>query len=497
MTGVVPTDDELTAAARSIKASNPALGIPKVLMALLSAQPAWNVSEKRLRKVIQRLKSEAGTNEYPTSSLNGTLDISKFTDKVQPVFFGPEKGKGLVAAEDIEAGQVLWREDPFVYAPPWEIYDAQLEGTACAFCARAFTAASPPLRVRCPHAEQLATAAKPPAKPCRATFCSRLCLARAGSGHSLLCTVANPACEPLLAFLSKQRWKAAVAYTKCVVRILAAWQDDAKRGGVKKGGAKGATEETVMNKDEVWETYRSFATLRNDRRWTHTSENDLARAEVEKLYSKTQSLLVQALYLAPTPSDAPNPFDGNANPSEEILSPERSEPANKALQKLFKVPIPNSVLASLFSRSGVLEGLGKVNLNLESHGGLFPLHSHLNHACTPNVSVRHIPSDGSSSPMHAPNPARITLIPVSPVQKGEELLVSYVNPSLGLRERRNELRAWDFGVCRCKRCLEEEKTEESRSEPVVKEARGNSKEIGKDKLDGADLEDELRGFLGV
>lgn len=119
MAGVVPTDDELTAAVRSLKASSPELGVPKLLAALLASQTTWSVSEKRLRKVIQRLKSEAGTNEYPISSLNPALDVSKFTDKVQPVFFGPEKGKGLVAAQDIEAGQVLWREDPFVYAPPW------------------------------------------------------------------------------------------------------------------------------------------------------------------------------------------------------------------------------------------------------------------------------------------------------------------------------------------------------------------------------------------
>lgn len=119
MAGVVPTDDELAAAVQTIKSSNPVLGIPKVLTTLLSAQPTWSVSEKRLRKVIQRLKSETGTNQYPTSSLNAALDISKLTDKVRPVFFGPEKGKGLVAAHDIEAGQVLWREDPFVYTPPW------------------------------------------------------------------------------------------------------------------------------------------------------------------------------------------------------------------------------------------------------------------------------------------------------------------------------------------------------------------------------------------
>ena len=30
------------------------------------------------------------------------------------------------------------------------------------------------------------------------------------------------------------------------------------------------------------------------------------------------------------------------------------------------------------------------SLDLEGHGGLYILHSHLNHSCTPNVSVRHL-----------------------------------------------------------------------------------------------------------
>ena len=29
-------------------------------------------------------------------------------------------------------------------------------------------------------------------------------------------------------------------------------------------------------------------------------------------------------------------------------------------------------------------------LDLEGHGGLYILHSHLNHSCAPNVSVRHL-----------------------------------------------------------------------------------------------------------
>lgn len=106
-------------------------------------------------------------------------------------------------------------------------------------------------------------------------FCSRLCLSRAGSSHALLCTVANPACTQLLEFVAKEQWKAALTFTQYVVRILSAWQDESRSGPGKGrgGGASGkASEENVMSKDALWDTYRSFATLRNDRRWSHTSE---------------------------------------------------------------------------------------------------------------------------------------------------------------------------------------------------------------------------------
>lgn len=84
---------------------------------------------------------------------------------------------------------------------------------------------------------------------------------------------------------------------------------------------------------------------------------------MEKLYVKTQTLLTQALYLPRAPGDVPDPSDGTSKPSDEIVLPDRSETANKHLQRLLKVPIPGSVLASLFSQNGILEGLGKVNLS--------------------------------------------------------------------------------------------------------------------------------------
>ncbi|CAE6421376.1 unnamed protein product [Rhizoctonia solani] len=411
--------------------------------------------------------------------------------------FGPEKGKGLVAVQDIDAGELLWREDPFVYAPPWEIYEAQMAGTACACCTRAFTPTNPPLRIRCPHDEQLITTIPLPARHCRAMFCSRLCLARSGSNHSLLCPAANPASVELLDFLGRERWKAALAFTQCVVRILAAWQDETRSSSAKgKGASTKPGDESFMSKDAVWDTYQSFATLRNDQRWSHTSENDLARSQLEKTYKHLHTVLTNALYLQPPDPQDNLTLGSTAISTETIPAPNRSAAHTKQLKRLLRVSVPGAMLNSLLSWDGLMEGLGKMNLNLEAHGGLFPLHSHLNHACRPNVSIRHISSDGSTnSILHSPNPSRITIVATSPIPAGVELVVSYVDPSLDLRSRRRELRAWDFGVCQCGRCLEEEKADSTTEHPEISDTKAKVEDG--DKKDAGDLEDEIRNFLGV
>ena len=72
------------------------------------------------------------------------------------------------------------------------------------------------------------------------------------------------------------------------------------------------------------------------------------------------------------------------------------------------------------------------------------------------------------------------------IAKGEELCVTYVDPSMGLHERRRELKAWGFGLCTCKRCQEEEGVlQHSKSE----ESTENSLHPG--------LEDELRAGFGI
>jgi SET domain-containing protein len=107
---------------------------------------------------------------------------------------------------------------------------------------------------------------------------------------------------------------------------------------------------------------------------------------------------------------------------------------------------------------------------MEAHGGLYMLHSHINHSCSPNVSVRHIIPN---------NIQRITVIARRAIEPGEELVASYVDPSGDLWKRRRELKEWGFGICKCQRCLEEEKVAPPEDKETVQ------------------LEDEVRGFLGI
>jgi hypothetical protein len=166
----------------------------------------------------------------------------------------------------------------------------------------------------------------------------------------------------------------------------------------------------------------------------------------------------------------------------------------RKLAKILKRPVNPQLAGALFDyEQGFLRGLGRMSLStflclssshvlhtsttdLEAHGGLYTLHSHLNHSCTPNVSVRHLEQRTAL--------ARITLLAKRTIKPGEELVVTYVNPEMGVRERRRELEGWGFGECLCARCVKEER-----------EGRGEGNE--KEPSEMEDLASELKAGLGV
>lgn len=145
---ISPPDDLVIPALRFLRVENPSLGASKLLALLLASNPSWTVSEKRLRKLLQReglgLSSSTGATTtaagsipessaakkrdsdddigLPISKINPRLKVDKWTEKVRVEDFGLEKGKGLVATARIEEGDLIWKEDPLVTCPDWYAY---------------------------------------------------------------------------------------------------------------------------------------------------------------------------------------------------------------------------------------------------------------------------------------------------------------------------------------------------------------------------------------
>jgi hypothetical protein len=144
---ISPGEEDLNTALTSLKKAHPALGITKLHTLLLSENPSWTVSEKRLRRILKNhnhrsdaddhhqadeLESAtpggpssgsghaaAAPHAYPSSTLVEGLDVFRWTPTIEVKYFDKQKGKGLVAKEPISEGQVVWKEDPFIIAPEW------------------------------------------------------------------------------------------------------------------------------------------------------------------------------------------------------------------------------------------------------------------------------------------------------------------------------------------------------------------------------------------
>ncbi|OSC96407.1 SET domain-containing protein [Trametes coccinea BRFM310] len=424
-----PSEEELKNALLELKSANPTLGISKIHAQLLAAHPAWTVSEKRTRKILQGeglVNNVNGGNPgqlYPVSKLMESLDVSKYSKKIEVKYFSKVKGKGLVAKEPITEGETIWKEDPWVLAPEWDLYDHQMSSHACGYCSTPLTIS--PLIVPC--------AASSSSMPCPMRFCSRLCLARSGKTHPLLCAARNPAAAPLLYFARKNQWMALHALAQCTARVLLAYNQDEKTF------------------EEDWEVMRSLAQLGMEERamggWLN-AEPDRA------MWKKAHKLYLQA-------------FQEPATDAEK-----------KRLAKLLKKPLRQDIAEALFDYDAFLRGLGRMSLNLEAHGGLYVLHSHLNHSCAPNASVRHLDQRTALS--------RITVLARRDIAAGEELTITYVNPNLPLEQRRRQLMEWGFGKCMCERCVREERE---------KKAAGGDAET--ERVENVDLEAELKAGLGV
>lgn len=91
----------------------------------------------------------------------------------------------------------------------------QQSSTACNYCTTPLLPDSPLVNP---------CAASSSSSYCPARFCNRLCAARSGKTHPLLCPSQNPASVPLLKYAKDIQWMALHALAQCTSRILQANQ---------------------------------------------------------------------------------------------------------------------------------------------------------------------------------------------------------------------------------------------------------------------------------
>ena len=117
-----PPEDELVKSVRQLRAEYPSLGAPKLLVVLRQKHPEWSLSEKRLRKLLQQenlVATAAPAVVHPLSRIDEGVDASTWTSQVAIKQFDKVKGKGLVSKQNLTAGEILWKEDPWIFASDW------------------------------------------------------------------------------------------------------------------------------------------------------------------------------------------------------------------------------------------------------------------------------------------------------------------------------------------------------------------------------------------
>ncbi|KAN0065508.1 hypothetical protein ACQY0O_001345 [Thecaphora frezii] len=519
---LAPTEDQVVSAAQKLlelhqspsSSSSPSTpsqhqepSIAK-LLTILQLENNWQLSEKRLKTILNRHNLRPSPSApSPTTTAEPSTDATKkkkkkkptaksqpsyvprsyidpsltFPPGVEPHYFDPIKGKGLVATRDFQEGDIVFQEDAFVPTPPPSAVASMVNGEICTHCFLPMQTAMAGGK-RCGRGK------------CTARFCGAICQARGmATHHALLCTGSNPSVKPLMDLIQAQNWQSLHSVARSLARLLLTCSSTPPPSI----SSPSSTNPTPASFDEVYSQLQSFATV-----------SELERRARNPGWTIEQASFASAL------ESAHKALRTGLDPFDEVRIQQRTTPGLKPdpfplrVDEISASSSLSTKVRELFSFPTFLSLLGRSNVNMESHGGMYLLHSFLNHDCRPNVKIRHVPVRGRYASM------KIAAVTTRKVEKGEEFTISYVDPETVVRRRRMVLwRDYCFGPCTCRRCEEEvanldeqERRETEQLQEVTRreeeelkkkahavQANGGVKEKEKD-LSG--LEDELRETLG-
>jgi len=329
---------------------------------------------------------------------------------------------GLFATQDISKDTVLFTEFPFIYFPPMKRYNMAVKGEACGLCARSIKGRGL-LSCGCPKCGWIkyCTLGNTTDRSTSRTgaqclmchfeiinsffffffFVSLACRDTAwDSSHKFECPALNPALKDYINLCVRENWNAGMGALRCYERILI------------------ANEESPEELDTVLKHLDAFATVNQEERQKKDSSWDMMGSESQMImWEEALKYLIKGCRfpLKVTAKDTPN---------------------------VLKKALPEELSKDLFSLDTFLKFVGRYNINNQD-GGLYLLHSSLNHACVPNVIIDH-PGAGTNY--------GVSVRLARDIKRDEQLQITYCDPRWGRETRQQYLKTEYLFTCRCKRC---------------------------------------------
>ncbi|KAF9436103.1 SET domain-containing protein 5 [Entomortierella beljakovae] len=395
MTTITPGAPELTALIAAIKKEDASLGIKKVLSEILAREPTWIVSEKRVKKMmseagiaVARPEAEGEIDpSIPVSHIDTDVDVSALTNgAIKARMINKIIGKGLFAAQDLPKGKIIFTEFPFIYFPPMKRFNMVIKGEACGLCARTIKHGNL-LICGCPSCGTV-------------KYCTKACRQTAwDSSHRFECSGMNPALKEYINYCVQEGWNAGMGALRCYERILI------------------ANETSPQELSSVLKHFEAFATVSQEERQKKETSWELMGDQSREVWEKALELLIK----------------GCKYPLKTT---------NKGGVPVLTKALPDRLKNNLFTMDTYLKYVGCYNINNQD-GGLYLLHSSLNHACVPNAIIDH-PGAGTNY--------GVSVRLARDIKRDEQLQITYCDPRWNRETRQEYLRTEYLFTCKCKRC---------------------------------------------
>lgn len=359
--------------------------LEELLKVVMERHQEWKLSVESLRNYLQS-HSLYATDERNLQIYSDKVRMPevqesqvKLPRNIRMGISSGDKQRGLFAANDLKAGDMIFEDSPLVVVPPMDKLVLMQSGKACPLCGSSVN-----------HSQHTIIINGLDCSECGAVWCSKNCKKDDLTHTTLRHTRSR--CKQI----NLSGWKKYESFCKQHVFVAA----------YSLGIIHACMVLDRHGKDGICPKFRLLA-------------------EVSQRIRKKAS-------------DSTN-LGGTLDASSGAFTSDDPEPVWIEAFSLFKEAFPEFDDLDL---EIYLNYIGKFNIN-QVAGQIYPAYSFINHDCEPNV--RYEIDDKLSLKLYARKP----------IEKGEELLTTYVNPLHGIKLRRRELRVnWGF-LCRCDRCNRE------------------------------------------